>query len=48
VRIIVPFDDNGLFHLAQFVATAVPANGVALGLDAPINEQVTRSAASRA
>ena len=33
VRLIVPFDHNGLFHLVQLVATAAIASGVRRGLE---------------
>jgi hypothetical protein len=33
VRLIVPFDHNGLFHLVQLTATAALANGLRRGLD---------------
>lgn len=34
VRVVVPFDHNGLFHLVQLVATSVLAAGVRASLDA--------------
>jgi len=37
VRVIVPFDHNGLFHLVQLVATAVLAIGLRRGLLRPPN-----------
>jgi hypothetical protein len=33
VRLIVPFDHNGLFHLVQLAATTVLANGLRRGLE---------------
>ena len=33
VRLIVPFDHNGLFHLVQLIATAVIATGLRRGLE---------------
>jgi len=33
VRLIVPFDHNGLFHLVQLAATAALANGLRRGLE---------------
>ena len=33
VRLIVPFDHNGLFHLVQLTATAALANGLRRGLE---------------
>ena len=33
VRLIVPFDHNGLFHLVQLIATAAFANGLRRGLE---------------
>lgn len=33
VRLIVPFDHNGLFHLVQLIATAALANGLRHGLE---------------
>jgi hypothetical protein len=33
VRLIVPFDHNGLFHLVQLTATAAFANGLRRGLE---------------
>ena len=33
VRVIVPFDHNGLFHLVQLIATAVLVIGLRRGLD---------------
>jgi hypothetical protein len=38
VRLIVPFDHNGLFHLVQLIATAALGNGVRRGLDAGASE----------
>jgi Family of unknown function (DUF6962) len=32
VRLVVPFDHNGLFHLVQLVATATLAGGLRIGL----------------
>jgi hypothetical protein len=34
VRLIVPFDHNGLFHLVQLTAIAALANGLRRGLEA--------------
>ena len=33
VRLIVPFDHNGLFHLVQLIATTALANGLRRGLE---------------
>ena len=33
VRVIVPFDHNGLFHLVQLIATAVLVIGLRRGLE---------------
>jgi hypothetical protein len=33
VRLIVPFDHNGLFHLVQLIAIAALANGLRRGLE---------------
>jgi hypothetical protein len=33
IRIAVPFDHNGLFHLVQMAATVMIASGVRMGLD---------------
>lgn len=33
VRLIVPFDHNGLFHVVQLIATTALANGVRRGLE---------------
>ncbi len=40
VRLIVPFDHNGLFHLVQLIAIAALANGLRRGLE---NESVSRA-----
>ena len=40
VRLIVPFDHNGLFHLVQLIAIAALANGLGRGLE---NERVGRA-----
>jgi hypothetical protein len=34
LRVIVPFDHNGLFHIVQLIATAILAHGLRLGVAA--------------
>jgi len=40
LRLIVPFDHNGLFHLVQLPATAVLANGLRRGLETKGDEDI--------
>jgi hypothetical protein len=40
VRLIVPFDHNGLFHLVQLTGIAALANGLRRGLEGPTEIQL--------